>query len=599
MTIKPRAKRRTVWVVGLLVLATLPGVALAQHYNGNAADGTFVPTFDATAESTVPDDTSNLKLVLSELDGSDPVLTGTYTIGTWRFAVASVRAAEEWGGSNDGDANVVAEDCLGTVKLNSDTDTTNASEEEFELGGYNKWQGSGSARTEIVGTAFMLVENTETRAQTVGTTTPSISGNAINEPAGAARYIGEVGFLNWNGVDTATVCVHLATSNTNILRRDREFLFPITLTRLPDGSWRTFYDFTSLVNRDSFEQKDMKITHFTFALLGTTMGNWNTHPVTGQRAQVEFSLTPISPVSVPFSATFTTCPPAPAAGDTCASNKGPVTRTDTILISAAPGFHLISSITSPANFGIVRGTNVVKVEWSPPAGPEDVKGYVVSTSAPFEFDASKIHHAYLLSTDACSTEPCSLTLTFPLTTIGGSQLAANGKYETRIVTVYADGHRSDGRCDDGTAFGTPNCVAFTPPGYASTQYLLRTKSWPLVYRDDGTRDNFGVVMRNVLLVDFSTGEIEFVAWQTNNRVTKGFGGSGPGIAGNNDRGGSITFYGTGGIFDGLAGTSATQPGAIGLVTLFNYNFIGGGCSPPMGCGSTTPHRVFQFNGSPK
>jgi hypothetical protein len=205
------------------------------------------------------------------------------------------------------------------------------------------------------------------------------------------------------------------------------------------------------------------------------------------------------------------------------------------------GFHPAPTLTAPKRLGtnngfaISEGSSSVKVEWTQPGTNafDLIKGYVVTIGIPYqparvyqlrlvsdptsgEYDASK---------DPCApngtASTCSVTLTFPLTDATGGTLTADGYYGISVATIFRDGHRSDGRCDNGTALGTAapcsdgTTPAFTAPGVTSTELLIRSRDWPSVFAHEYTvgTPKLHVTQIYVLFTDFSKQEAEFVVWK--------------------------------------------------------------------------------------
>ncbi|MBI4730137.1 MAG: S8 family serine peptidase [Acidobacteria bacterium] len=178
------------------------------------------------------------------------------------------------------------------------------------------------------------------------------------------------------------------------------------------------------------------------------------------------------------------------------------------------GIHPIATGLLPAMGSVITGTDTVQVSWTAATGGEPVVAYVLVVARPGEF--SRVWFERVDPT-ACTGGACGATLAFPLT-IPGGKLEAGDKYATGIFTVFADGHRSDGACDDESAFGKPcpNEVSHAP-GYAHTEYLLSAHPWERAYQSSRTRDT--------LLLDSATGEFQFVRWNED-RIARIFAGTG-------------------------------------------------------------------------
>lgn len=255
--------------------------------------------------------------------------------------------------------------------------------------------------------------------------------------------------------------------------------------------------------------------------------------------KVAFAFTPTVPGQYVFSATATPCGYDATANDPvlCASGAARAEFERVVGISKMlSGYHPIPEIQTPAQLISFRGISFAKpilgstsvdVAWIPPqSGPVEsqIKGYLVTTGVPYQSDL--IHFDYLISNpnapgydsarDPCApngTAPeCSFKVQFPLTTTNGNTLGPNGLYSTSVVAIYMDGHRSDGRCDNGTGPGTqPPCQdgstpTFFYPGFTARQYIIRARNWPLAYAATPTGRLY------LVFVDLDNHEAEFVDW---------------------------------------------------------------------------------------
>lgn len=169
-------------------------------------------------------------------------------------------------------------------------------------------------------------------------------------------------------------------------------------------------------------------------------------------------------------------------------------------------------------FGLVTGHDTANVTWTQPGeeragvrvfGPQQtVRGYVIVVAKPgdqegryFEYldtmrylvdsynevvedgDGDPVANPRFDPRRPCGTrgtdDACSFPLKFPKTGTGGAILDGNAKYDVALVTVYADGHRTDGLCDDGTGPGA-RCAPGQPglkvrgTGISSWQFIMRT-----------------------------------------------------------------------------------------------------------------------------
>lgn len=201
-----------------------------------------------------------------------------------------------------------------------------------------------------------------------------------------------------------------------------------------------------------------------------------------------------------------------AAGNTSAPSAVRRVTVDT----AATGRHPYPRLLAPAAFRVFTGTSSVPVQWQEATVGEQVAAYIVIVARPGEFGRT-----YSLRTvrggpgDPCDAAGvCTTTLTFPLALPGGGSLAADDKYAIAVIAVFRHGHRSDGACDDGTAFGTRfdcDSALSDPPGYdrppgaSGFEFFVSPRAWPNAYQDPSNHD--------VLLVDPATGDFEMVGWR--------------------------------------------------------------------------------------
>ena len=506
----------------VIVIALLAPVsaARADHLDGDPATGGFAPTFKPTVDFPQVDQYSGVSLRVRQLDHEEQTDRYEVTIPAgWRFPLASLR-----------------ESTLAGCK---------------DSGGLPGVPGYIHDSMEAIGSSVVTLQTDATR-------NPNPDPLAPGQAPGPATYVGGLWFHSWDeGSSTAVLCGYAKTNNTRLVgdpfsadtapSSDRQMLFEVTMTRAADGSWRLAWDFDavsgaapgdrSITDDPTFTAGNVSIIEVNLILARATVGNYHTDP-TGRKVPVRFARTPASAGTYRFSATFSPC--AAADPGSCDSDTPPLTRTADVPVTlrVPEGFHPRAVIQAPARFSVIEASDEVTLRWAQPDASvfDPVRAYVVVVSPPDPTPQhlAKYHTRYLVtdpedpayaaSSDPCApggaSESCALTLAFPLTTGDGTIYGPEGLYSASLVTVFADGHRSDGRCDDGTALGAPAPCAdgsvpkIAAPGYAFTEFYLTQDDWPLVYRDVIPRtDGTGPNITYVLLIDFATNRLEFVVWQ--------------------------------------------------------------------------------------
>jgi hypothetical protein len=168
---------------------------------------------------------------------------------------------------------------------------------------------------------------------------------------------------------------------------------------------------------------------------------------------------------------------------------------------------------------------------------------------------------------------CSVQLNFPLSnSAGGITNDTDAKYDVALVTVYANGVRTDGKCDkDAGGVVRPEGATCDPsaptaklvaPGMSYWQVMVTHKEWPVSFVEyqDFRGNGGGAAFTGpafMLFVDFDTKQGEFVRWN-------------PAV---------------GAKADVFAGTSTATAGALefGVVSFGNFSPVGGA-------------RTFRFDG---
>lgn len=452
-------------------------------------------------------------------------------------------------------------------------------------------------------------------------------------------------FLGWDGT-TARLCLYLY-ANRAVLdaggfpryppQQPREHMIPVELTKLTgdlDFGWSIHFDLTTVYNDPPLVQKQISVTQLLFYIESLTGGTWNTNRLTGARESINFSRTPSTPGRYEFRGIFRGCrdgirlfgydPPNGAQADRRVLIDDPldfsvlcrtpetvaVTRSVFVDITPPPTSyrHRAARMTGPATlglpagYGLVRDATSVDLSWRQPAAEpgvsETVKAYALAIAVPG--DEENMHFEYVVTDPAdpsfdprrpCGAEgtsaSCTLTLEFPLFTTGEKMLTADGKYDVALVTVFADGHRTDGRCDDGTGPGRqcdPAERDFTiaGQGVSTWQFLIRSDPWPHAFVDrqllvrSGTAGRATEAPNHLLLVDYRRHRAEFTFWNPLSRAESFFRASML-VQGDDDLGTGIVETDSGEIVSSapawrlLAQTDLVQ--ATGFFTIYETNRI--------------------------
>jgi hypothetical protein len=284
----------------------------------------------------------------------------------------------------------------------------------------------------------------------------------------------------------------------------------------PSTTWRLVFDLSSWVTDEFRQRLNTSIIEFRPTLNAVSSASWND-------SRVPISVSPASAGTYIVGGVFTTCP-ADGSYGSCASSAAPVTVQVPVNIAlAGTGSHPIADLISPLPFSVHTGTNELRLEWVESLGAEPPSGYVIALARPGQTDEKLIYRARTMSGDAgypcdTGTHICSVQLRFPLAVPGGWTLPVDGKYSVSVTTVFADGHRSDGRCDTGTPAGTKtSCSAVMThgPGFTHAEFLMRRAYWPLRFEDTETfdrRPDNGVLSHDVVLANAASGAVEYIVW---------------------------------------------------------------------------------------
>ncbi|MDX1448421.1 MAG: hypothetical protein R3246_05095 [Acidimicrobiia bacterium] len=561
MTVHSRKRTpRKAAIAAAILGATLilPGSAVASHNPNNIIDhhtcdpasSTGCPTFEANFKVRVQNPTKNaasaVQFQFSQPDRHMPVMKADYYIPTgWRF-----------GGLSNLDPAVQADGVTPATSCSQvHTGTGQVSRAEILSADTGMLVQINSRRTDNPDDLSEAEESLVNRPVFGPTPNGAAIEYGVRNPGGASEgnRWPSVSFLNWDGT-TANLCYHHRNNTT--AAPAQTFLQSATLTRLagnPDYDWRLSIDVSSVYRNADVKDEQGSIIEHHLALGAITAGNWN--KFMGSPQKVTFSRTPLDPGNYPFQADMFTC--AEGLDDSHATgcrNGTYVAQTllDEVAITPAPDTIRFQAgqVTGPATdglcfndycpLGLIRGESSFEVSWNQPnlVEGQKVKGYALTVARPGN-QASRKFFRIITDPDApgfnagacgpAGGDPiCTFELNFPMqSTDGSTTLTPDKKYHLALVTIYDDGRRTDGLCDEAVGVGT-TCDPNQPklnvqePGISTWQVLMRTEDWPNAYveiLDDSSNSTFDPVTNRLLLVDYALKEAELVIWNTNGDVT--------------------------------------------------------------------------------
>jgi hypothetical protein len=510
-------------------------------------------------------------------DHASPMVDATYFVPTgWRFAVESVPAGQAPGGTP-------ATQCSNMYDGLGGTSPARLVRGELLSEGTGMITRFGGLREQ----AFYGIGG----MSSAGTPSP---GNARRAALSFLRWTpptpatpGIADLCMYEFTDNGTI-----TQGTSA----KEFFIPIQLIQIPAGdplatkwSWKVHFDMSTFLRKKWVFDNTLSVLYNAFDI--AAYSRRRTIRPDGREAWVDsvaFSRTPREPTAGVLRAEFVTCreglnpPSVPSPPNPICRNDATFTDVRTVVVNISPppdsepyNFALLEGPGEDLNtgpgagpnpvggFSLVRGVTSASVFWGQPRiGPDKtVKGYVLAVAEPGDQDSRHFDYfivqRYLVDSrnrivrDAegnpvlnpefdprvpCGddgTLSCTFSLEFPMTGVGGKILDGNAKYDLALITVYADGARTDGLCDDGTPQGVmcdPSRPAFTvfAPGISTWQFVMRTKSWPGAFLetrtetttaiDPETRSVAVISVRNprfLLLVNFPARAAEFFIWGAN------------------------------------------------------------------------------------
>lgn len=583
-------KRLRIAAAVLGAAIALPGTAVGSYSESMSVSmsvGTEYPY------AGVP---SSITLRLGQADRANPAMRADYYLPKgWGFTFAALKPAEKQSGAPAASCTDVYTTSSPPSLISAGTPSSVASAEGLGGGVGMKVQ-VGSSSYEY----------------------------GYRNPSGSDRRNPSVAFLNWDSTaQTATLCMYLRSNDIDA--GSHEFLLPFTVTKLPDSDaefdWRVSLDFAQVYTNSYLSEEEATILTHTLTLPSQTSGNWNRNATTGEKAPEYFSRTPSVPATHEVRGVFSACAEGvdTAATSGCTNNSFVTdTLSQDLIITAPPGKDTFDfgRLTGPSTvelcggaascaFGLIRGADSMAFEWSRPAivsANNTVKGYILVVAEPgnqdsrhFEYivtqkykvdddnnpildnDGKKVVNPEFDHRQVCGEDglapTCAVTLNFPLSnSAGGIANDVDAKYDVALVTVYANGVRTDGLCDkDASGTVRPEGASCDPsapaakivaPGKSLWQVMVTSNEWPLTFVEfQDFRGNGGGAAftgpASMLFVDFDTKQGEFVRWNP-----------APGAKA-----------------DVFAGTSASIQGAAdgGVASFGNPTLIGGA-------------RAFRFDG---
>lgn len=554
-----RARRYTLLAAALALVTGAPGTGIADHTQCDG-DGTpqcpsFSPGFlmDLTSEGQAPgtgvvDIPTDLFFGFTQNDHELPVAEIDYLVPAgWHFGLDRLQ--------NDGAAG---------QKPNGSRATTCSDMYDFQ--GARRFLKRGERLSNGPGPRAGFRTGSDRSLTMIEGTGPNAQG-----PGDPNRN--DVSFLDWSARSgIARLCLHIAPSADT-----PDLLLPMELIRIDPGhplgedfGWIVRIDESPIFRDPGLFNDEVSVIRQEMNIRGKSAGNWHRDPVTGQQEPVVFSRSPERGVNGVVGAVATGCARGinqPGTEPICrggemievsASKIVPITpaaagevRDFAMLTGPAtiPGFGpgLAGGVPTPEynGYGLVVSTDTAVFTWDQPGAKEGVppvKGYVLVIAKPGDQDSRVF--VRIVSAPGPDQDPskpcgetgdefmCSVPLTFPLTGIGGTMLEGDhtsqdqGLYDAVLVTIWVDGRRSDGLCDDGTPYGTLCDPTTVPPRILAPEvsyfrFQMRSGWWPMAFVQAGGTGpkpvgNSGPCLsacpRYTLLVNQPLHRAQFIVW---------------------------------------------------------------------------------------
>lgn len=298
------------------VVALLPGLGSADHFDGQSATGTFNPKFELTLANNFPGKPADLTLRLSQLDHEDPIALGAIDIpAAWDFPYALIRQGEKPGGGG------LTTSCEDTVDGRSNG---------------------------VLGDAHFA------RAEKIGNGTLVVRANGLGRPNPPdVVWEADLAFISWNGAtSTARLCLMLDSDDErlksvplppNIGPEDlSELVVKFSVQRKTTAAglvWEIPIDGGDLAKNELIQGVQASLIKLESTTFGRSVGNWHA-------GGIDVAVNPTAQGTYSFTADFSTCPNVDGNPNTewhlCSSGRPAVHRVIPIDI-----YHV--TITSPKN----------------------------------------------------------------------------------------------------------------------------------------------------------------------------------------------------------------------------------------------------------
>lgn len=569
---KSMTSRSRVRLAGAIVVAAmaLPGVGVANHVQCDNTTASkkcpaFNPQLQAGPQVTFTDAVSGLTFRLTEQRHGSPTVAADYYVPNgFRFALGSLRQAQ----SSAGAAATSCGQIFNGLAAHTDNNSATLGNAENLAGSIGFTAGIDMTGSPTLGARIArfgyTAKGPSATSSAVGFQRPALAFLDWDGTTARFCYYAYAADFFVDHTDDTGFFVY-----DNQWESSRQHLIPVTMTRLlgdPLFDWKISLDFGSIYHDPWLWSQQVSVTQFLLYFEGLTGGNWNRNPVTNAPERLAFGRTPTQPGTYTFRGVFRGCrdgiatapfdqddtadnPPGPDSrtwtqnadrrvlpapiGTICrggAANLISVTKDVAVDITPPPvdavhDYGRIKSVTAGLNFPgtsgitLLNGKDTATVKWSQPTIGGPVKAYALSVAPPG--DTANMHKEYIVTdpTDAafdarnaCGADgaaaECAVDLVFPLSSTGG-QLRNEGVYDMSLITIFRDGHRSDGRCDDGTVDGAacnPELNDFRVIdsfGKSLWQVVIRERQWPLLFGLNRASRDRGNVPSILLFLDYA------------------------------------------------------------------------------------------------
>ncbi|MHB8510883.1 MAG: Ig-like domain-containing protein [Actinomycetota bacterium] len=271
--------------------------ALAQHFDGNANNGTFNPTETETVTQTLINRPTGYTLDITQVDHEDSPAVIQLRQPEWQFDFADLKQAQDSTGAP-------------TTSCSAAVD------------------GSGS-------TAHFA------RAEKVGTIRLQAAADGVTRPGAPALWTGDIAFIWYDAVNhVGNMCLLAITTDTRITSLNQPSVtaiqtgFKINLITDSTGTFQEVYsNLTGLIQDSTLQQVNASLIELGATIFAHSAGNW-------QPGGIDFSKSPAVSGTKNVYGIFTTCPnltPPPSPWGGCNSQFGPTTGSYPPLPAGWPG----------------------------------------------------------------------------------------------------------------------------------------------------------------------------------------------------------------------------------------------------------------------